>query len=84
MLWTGSSTKRETYEEKYKDGNLKARWQAHTVDGRYLLDGKMTEYYPNGQKQHEVTYENGFKTGIYNINRVYFKNDSIIKFCVPR
>ena len=24
----------------------------------------MTEYYPNGQKQHEVTYENGFKTGI--------------------
>jgi len=64
ITWTGNSTKRETYEEKYKNGNLKARWQAHTVDGRYLFDGKMTEYYPNGQKQHEVTYENGFKTGI--------------------
>ncbi|MBP5699864.1 MAG: hypothetical protein J6W71_03340, partial [Methanobrevibacter sp.] len=64
ITWTGSSTKRQTYEEYYKDGKLKSRWQAHTVDGRYLLDGKMTDYYSNGQKQHEVTYENGFKTGI--------------------
>ena len=24
----------------------------------------MIEYYPNKQKQHEVIYENGFKTGI--------------------
>ena len=64
ITWTGSSTKRQTYEEYYKDGKLKSRWQAHTVDGRYLLDGKMTDYYPNGQKQHEVTYENGFKTDI--------------------
>ena len=62
--WIGNSTKRETYEEHYKDGKIKARWQAHTIDGRYLLDGRMTEYYPNGQKQHEVIYENGFKTGI--------------------
>lgn len=64
IAWTGVSSKRETYEEFYKDGKIKARWQAHTVDGRYLLDGNMTEYYPNKQKQHEVIYENGFKTGI--------------------
>jgi len=48
----------------YDDGKIKSRWQAHTIDGRYLLDGKMIEYYQNGQKQHEVTYENGFKKGI--------------------
>ena len=64
ITWKGISTKRETYEEHYKDGKLKSRWQAHTVDGKYLLDGSMNEFYPNGQKQHEVTYENGFKSGI--------------------
>ena len=64
ITWTGTSTKRQTYEEHYKDGKLKSRWQGHTVDGRFLLDGNMTDYYPNGQKQHEVTYENGFKIGI--------------------
>ena len=64
IIWNGNSTKRETYEEFYDDGKIKSRWQAHTVDGRYLLDGKMIEYYQNGQKQHEVTYENGFKQGV--------------------
>ena len=64
IAWTGISTKRQTYEERYKDGKLKSRWQAHMVDGRYLLDGNMIDYYNNGQKQHEVTYENGFKNGI--------------------
>ena len=64
ITWKGISTKRQTYEERYNDGKLKSRWQAHMVDGRYLLDGNMTDYYNNGQKQHEVTYENGFKNGI--------------------
>ena len=30
---------------------------------KYLLNGKQTGYYPNGKKQHEVTYKRGFKTG---------------------
>ena len=29
----------------------------------YLLDGKKTDYYPDGKKQHEVTYSQGYKTG---------------------
>lgn len=64
IMWNGNSTKRETYEEFYDDGKIKSRWQAHTIDGRYLLDGKMIDYYQNGQKQHEATYENGYKQGI--------------------
>ena len=62
--WKGNINKRETYEEKYKDGKIKARWQAYIKDGRYLLDGDMIEYYNNGEKQHEVSYKDGFKTGI--------------------
>lgn len=30
---------------------------------KYLLNGKQTGYYPNGKKQHEVTYKRGYKTG---------------------
>ena len=29
----------------------------------YLLDGKQTTYYPDGRKQHEVTYKDGYKSG---------------------
>lgn len=29
----------------------------------YLLNGKKTTFYPNGKKQHEVTYKQGYKTG---------------------
>ena len=61
--WSGTATRRKTYEEHHANGKLKARWQAHTRDGLYLLDGRMTEYYPNGRKQHEVTYCDGYKTG---------------------
>lgn len=30
----------------------------------YRLNGKKTDYYPDGKKQHEVTYSKGYKTGI--------------------
>lgn len=63
ITWTGKASKRKTYEERYPNGQLKARWTAHTIDGRYLLDGKMTEYAPDGTKLHEVTYRDGYKTG---------------------
>lgn len=58
-----TSTPRKTHKEFYPDGRLKARWQARTVGGRYLLDGKLTDYYPDGRKQHEATFRLGYKTG---------------------
>ena len=32
-------------------------------DVQYLLNGKQTDYYPDGTKQHEVVYRKGYKTG---------------------
>lgn len=56
---------RHSYSESYAGGQKKSRWQAKTcADGRYLLDGKTTDWWPNGQKQHEATYKDGFKTGV--------------------
>ncbi len=53
------------YSENYADGQLKSEWSARICpNGRYLLHGKQTDYYPDGTKQHEVTYENGRKTGM--------------------
>jgi len=50
--------------ERYADGRIKAEWTGGTTaEGRYLLDGKCTDYYPSGRKQHEAVYENGLKTG---------------------
>jgi antitoxin component YwqK of YwqJK toxin-antitoxin module len=53
-----------SYEEKYPDGKIKATWSAKiTNDGRYLLHGKQTWYYRNGQKKWQLKYEDGNKTG---------------------
>jgi hypothetical protein len=50
--------------EEYPDGKLKALWRGRLGrDGRYLLDGTETWYYPNGHKQWEVTYREGIKVG---------------------
>lgn len=50
--------------ERYADGRKKAEWTGGTTaDGRYLLDGRCTDYYPSGRKQHEATYQAGLKTG---------------------
>lgn len=51
--------------ERYADGKKKAEWSGgFNSDGRYLLHGKCTDYYPSGKKQHEAVYVNGRKTGI--------------------
>lgn len=56
---------KRSYSESYPNGKKKSKWQAKIcADGRYLLDGKTTDWWDNGQKQHEVTYSNGFKTGV--------------------
>lgn len=57
--------KRTKTVERYADGRKKAEWTGGTTaEGRYLLDGKCTEYYPSGKKQHEAVYKNGLKTGV--------------------
>jgi antitoxin component YwqK of YwqJK toxin-antitoxin module len=55
------------FEEKYPNG------QVHIIgsggiadDGRFLLHGAETWYYPNGQKQREAEYKLGRKTGTEN------------------
>jgi len=52
------------FSEKYPNGKLRAMWSARiTPHGRYLLNGKETDFYANGAKQHEATYASGRKTG---------------------
>ncbi len=51
------------FSETYQNGKV-SRWSARICPGgRYLLDGKETDLYGNGEKQHEVTYASGRKTG---------------------
>jgi hypothetical protein len=52
-------------EEKYPDGKTKAVWSAgFTPDGRYVLNGRQTFFYPSGKKQWEATYVAGRRTGV--------------------
>lgn len=52
------------FSENYPNGKLRSKWSARICpNGRYLLDGKETDYYESGAKQREVTYANGRKTG---------------------
>jgi antitoxin component YwqK of YwqJK toxin-antitoxin module len=52
------------YTENYESGKIKSEWSARICpNGRYLLHGKMTDYYENGQLQHVVEYDNGRKSG---------------------
>lgn len=56
--------KKKHYKEYYEDGQLKSKWTARiTEGGRYLLDGKLTDFYPDGKREHKVRYDHGFKTG---------------------
>ncbi|HEV2691354.1 MAG TPA: hypothetical protein VG347_00500 [Verrucomicrobiae bacterium] len=59
---SGGQTKKFT--EEYSNGHTRSTWGARLCpDGRYLLNGKETDFYPSGAKQHQVTYVNGRKTG---------------------
>jgi hypothetical protein len=52
------------FSEEYPNGKLRSKWSVRICpNGRYLLDGMETDFYESGAKQHEVTYENGRKTG---------------------
>lgn len=55
----------KNFSEKYPGGRIRSEWSARICPhGRYLLDGRETDYYPTGVKQHEVTYVNGRKAGV--------------------
>ena len=52
------------FSENYPNGKLRSVWSARICPhGRYLLDGLETDYYPDGRKEHVVTYRDGRKTG---------------------
>jgi formylglycine-generating enzyme required for sulfatase activity len=51
-------------EARHAAGRVKANWVGReTSDGRYLLDGPETWFYPGGAKQYSVTYRAGRKVG---------------------
>jgi hypothetical protein len=62
-----SGGKIKLFTEKYPNGKTRSQWRARICpDGRYLLDGKETDFYESGAKQHEATYQNGRKIGAEN------------------
>jgi antitoxin component YwqK of YwqJK toxin-antitoxin module len=59
---TGGTIKE--FSEHYANGKLRSTWSARICpNGRYLLHGEQIDYYEDGTKQHQATYENGRKTG---------------------
>lgn len=69
------------FTERYADGKLKAEWSGRICpNGRFLLDGLMTEYYPDGSLQHRVTYRNGRKDG----REVYRNADGTLRWTWDR
>lgn len=54
----------KNFSEKYPSEKLRSKWSARICpNGRYLLDGRETDFYETGAKQHEATYKNGHKSG---------------------
>ena len=52
------------YREDHPDGSPKVTFSGGMAnDGRFLLHGRETWYYPSGKKQREATYELGKKVG---------------------
>lgn len=57
-------------EERYPDGQPHLVWHAGTGDdGRYLLDGDETWFYPDGTKQYQASYARGVRTGAETLYR---------------
>ncbi len=53
------------FAERFADGTPKLTWSAgRGDDGRYLLHGTETWYYPGGKKHYEARYALGQKTGL--------------------
>jgi formylglycine-generating enzyme required for sulfatase activity len=55
----------KSHRENYADGKPRLTWSTGLAnDGRVLLEGTETWFYPTGEKQHVTTYRLGRKTGI--------------------
>lgn len=64
MMPESTGGKVESYREDFPDGSPRVTWSARICsNGRYLLDGKETSFFPSGKKEHEVAYASGRKTG---------------------
>lgn len=67
-------TPRKEYKEYYEDGSLKCLYHGGIADdGRFLLDGRETFWYPNGRVRMEAEYVLGKKVG----NFVYYHPDGM-------
>lgn len=53
----------EEYKERLSDGTRIIYYGGIAGDGRFLLHGEETWYYPNGRKQYQATYDKGQKVG---------------------
>lgn len=52
------------YEERDRRGRIRGRWSGGIADdGRWLLHGRLTWFYPNGQVQWEAQFQLGRKVG---------------------
>ncbi|MGC4072948.1 MAG: hypothetical protein QM760_10580 [Nibricoccus sp.] len=52
------------HRENFKDGSPRIIWTSGRADdGRVLLHGEETWFYPSGKKQRVATYELGVKVG---------------------
>jgi hypothetical protein len=51
--------------QRYSNGRKQAEWSGKVdSDGRYVLDGRETWFYPNGAKAYAAEYRDGYKVGI--------------------
>lgn len=67
----------ETFEEYYEDGSLRCKWSgAYADDGRFLLEGKETFYYPDGKVMTEGEFHLGRRVGEY----VYYDEEGLRVF----
>lgn len=66
LMMNTAGTVRDIHEfaENFGEGTPRITWSAgRGEDGRYLLHGTETWYYPDGGKQYEARYAAGCKTG---------------------
>ena len=67
MDWSQATEIRnvQAHRENYADGKPRVTWSSGLAnDGRVLLHGRETWYYPDGAKQREAEYALGVKTGL--------------------
>lgn len=53
-----------SYRESHSNGKTRATWSASVRRHGYRLEGQQIFYYENGQKQWDVTFQSGAKTGV--------------------